>query len=370
MPTPINELVEVTAEGSRYTNWTSVVYRWGMDDNWIVHITLVCAEPSAADIKLKPKDKVSVKFGGQPALQDGMVKTRQARLDGDAHIVQIDCVCKAHQVMSASVNTDKVQYQNYKFDAVANAILKPIGVKFKMEKSPKGADEPFRNLILYRGENMFNALTRLAAQRNIYLSSDPEGNVVGGDPKGGSSFTLEEGRNIYVINSYIDDPSVEGIVGQSQQQGSDEVSGRRASEISAKAKVGDGGSGSGAMRVLLAEEPLNQKELQARVDRTARDLEAATWRTWVTHQGWFKPGTQELWHLRDKVSIRSPTVFPKGYEVQQGYVWNIVAKQDQSGTQTTVEFVNEKVFAQVGGSDSPVFGSANTQPSTPEAPPP
>jgi hypothetical protein len=40
MPTPINELVEVTAEGSRYTNWTSVVYRWGMDDNWIVHITL------------------------------------------------------------------------------------------------------------------------------------------------------------------------------------------------------------------------------------------------------------------------------------------------------------------------------------------
>jgi prophage tail gpP-like protein len=369
MPTPIAEYCEVKHKSGLFRDWISVTVRWGMEEAFVASFSLQLTEPDPKALKLAPGDRVDISLGGKEVIKDGYIKTRQASYDANRHAVRIDGLAKAGPMLEVSVDRKDVQFQDYTFEAIANKLLKPVGVKFKFAKKPKGAEEKFKNVIIHQGERIYEALERLARQRAIWLSTDGDGTVVGGDAEGGGGggAQLEEGVNILRASSYIEYPWADKYVTSGQNQGSDELFGRRVAAVSATSTIENGDKGKTVVEPI--ERPTTQKEAQSRADMGAKDIVARTLRVAVTHQGWFKPGTQELWKLRDPVSIKSPMLFPSGEEQMSLNVFSVTWNQSESGTTTTVELVNPKALGGTFQTNQDLFSGAQPQDAQPEPEP-
>src|SRR5206468_4686218 len=59
----------------------------------------------------------------------------------------------------------------YRLDAIANAVLKPYGLRFQLEDVPEGANEPFANVMVRMGESPWSLIARLCNQRGVWISS-------------------------------------------------------------------------------------------------------------------------------------------------------------------------------------------------------
>src|SRR4051812_3421965 len=368
MPTPIAEYCEVKHKSGLFRDWISVTVRWGIEEEFVASFSLQLTEPDPKALKLAPGDRVDIIVGGKEVIKDGYIKTRQASYDANRHAVRIDGLAKAGPMLEVSVDRKDVQFQDYTFEAIANRLLKPVGVKFKFAKKPKGADEKFKNVIIHQGERIYEALERLARQRAIWLSTDGDGTVIGGNAESGSGgIQLEEGVNILRASSYIEYPWAERYATSGQGQGSDEVFGRRSAAISASTTIENGDKGKTVVEPI--EVPTTQKEAQSRADMGAMYINARTLRVAVTHQGWFKPGTQDLWKLRDPVSIKSPMLFPSGEEQMSLFVWSVTWNQSESGTTTTVELVNPKALTSTFQTNQDLFSGAQTKEAQPDPEP-
>lgn len=368
MATPITEYCEVKHKSGLFRDWVSVTVRWGMEEQVVPSFSLQLTEPDPKALKLAPGDRVDISLGGKEVIKDGYIKTRQASYDANRHAIRIDGLAKAGPMLEVSVDRKDVQFQNYTFEAIANKLLKPVGVKFKFAKKPKNADEPFKNVIIHQGERIYEALERLARQRAIWLGAEGDGTVIGGDAEGGSGTQLEEGVNILRASSYLEYPWADKYVTQGQGPGSDESSGRKVAAVSAKSDIANGDKGKTVVEPI--ETPTTEKEAQSRADMGARDIKARTLRVAVTHQGWFKPGTQELWKLRDSVSIKSPMLFPSGEEQMSLSLWSVTWHQSvDSGTITTIELVNPEAISDQYHTPSGEFSGAQAQGAQPEPEP-
>ena len=136
-------------------------------------------------------------------------------------------------------------------------------------------------------------------------------------------------------------PAVNFVVGRSQQPGSDSLFGRKVSEISAQAEMPSGAKGK---RIVLAEMPLSQKELQLRTNMEVQEIEHSILRANLSYKGWLKPGGG-LWALTETVKVKSPMLFPTEDGALDLRLWGYTYSQDaQGGTATTIELVNAATF--------------------------
>ena len=229
MPNP-DLICEVRTNGGTYRNWLSVSVVQSFDDpRGFRNFRLVGAELSAiVELRLKPGDRVDLALAGQVLIKEGYIVNRQAAYDANRHVVQIDGYSKAGQITTTSIIEGTGQYRGYRLDAIANAVLKPYGIKFRMEDVPEGANEPFPNVMVRRGDSPWSLVARLCNQRGVWISSDAEGNLIGGQKKGGGSgdVTFTEGQNILSANCSIAMPSVNEVITNSQQPGSDSLFGK------------------------------------------------------------------------------------------------------------------------------------------------
>ena len=343
MPDP-NLICQVRAASGIFDTWLAVAVSYSYQDtNPIRRFNMTCAEPSAAKVmKLVPGDRVDVILAGLKVIEDGFIQVRQAGYDANRHAVQISGLAKAGHIQHASVELGQVR--GYKFEAIANAVVKKYGVKFRMVNPPPGADLPFPNVIPLWGETDWEFLSGLARARGIRLTCAANGDLIGGVPDGGTRAVLEEGRNIISCNAYIELPWAQKVLGSAQEAGTDSRFGRLVSETGAEATIPGGPEG--LTKRIVAERPLGTMENQIAVDAYASDILLATVRVTVTHNGWFKPGTSELWELGDKVSVRSPMAFGR-VDSQNLRVYTVTCSQTPEGqTTTTVELVSEAAFVQ------------------------
>ncbi|GEP08586.1 hypothetical protein [Methylobacterium gnaphalii] len=343
MPDP-DLVCQVYAAGGIFSNWLTVAVSYTCDDTEpLRHFALSCAEPSAAKaaLKLVPGDRVNIDLAGRRVIENGFIKIRQVGYDANRHGVQITGLSAAGNIQQASA--DPGQYRGYAFDAIARKVAQKYGVSFRMVNPPDGANLPFPNVIPSHGETDWHFLRRLARARGIILTAAANGDLVGGVPDGGSGATLEEGRNILSCNCYIEQPWMDKLLGVAQTPGSDGMSGRTAAEVASTAQI-NGGPGSGLTARVLADQPLNPQENKIATDAYAQQILLDTLRCTVTHHGWFKPGTTDLWELGDKVTVRSPMAFGR-VDTQQLRVWSVTCSQTPEGqTTTSVQLVSEPVF--------------------------
>ncbi|MFY9293360.1 MAG: hypothetical protein WAP03_22065 [Methylorubrum rhodinum] len=343
MPDP-RLVCEVRAKSGIYLNWTSVSVEYTYADTRpIRRFSLVCAEPSEArNVRLRPGEQVDVTLGGKKVIVDGFIKTRQVGYDATRHAVSVTGLAKAGHVQEASV--DHAQFRGYTLEQIGNAITKKHGVAFRMANAPKGANTPFPNVITDPDQTDWQFLTGLARNRGVMIQAAANGDLIAGIPDGGSGFVLEEGRNIFALNCYTEFPWAEYVVGWSQTQGSDQKFGSSVSEVSAQAGVPGGATGL-IMRV-VADRPLNAAENQTATDAYTAELLLSTLQCTVTHHGWFKPGTNDLWELGDKVTVKSPMAFPNDSGQLELRVFTVVLSQTPEGqTLTAITLVSEAVFA-------------------------
>jgi prophage tail gpP-like protein len=371
------EFAEVTIGGQIYRDWVSVTVRISMEDV-VPRFRLQTIEPSDKELnerflQIKLRDKVNMKVGGKSLIEGGIVKARQVSFDDTRHAVQVDGMSKSAPIMEASIDRKDVQFQGYKLEALANKILQPLGIKFKVEGNPEHINIPFPNVILYRGERYFEAIDRLARARGVWVWSDGEGNLIAGKSEGGGGADLVEGKNITKASLLEEDPGVSESMVQGQNQarptytssssgGSGGSSGgtsggssaggpggsgtgyaREVAEISAKAPIPNGPEG--LKRIELADGRMGKDEAQPAANFSAMSIVSTTMRVVVEHQGWFKPGTREFWKLSDMVTVKSPMLFGKDRETQRLRVWSVTWAQSLAGTTTTIELVNEAAFS-------------------------
>ena len=298
--------------------------------------------------RLKPGDRVDVALAGQLIIEGGMVKVRQTAYDANRHAVQVTAVAHSNSVREVSVDiSDGGQYRGYTFEAIANKVLAQVGVSLQLVNPSPAASIPFRNVIVQTGEAIGELLERLARQRGLWMWTDVDGTILAGNPAAASSggATLVEGVNIVAANSYIEYPGADDFVMYSQTSGSDDLWGRRAAEIGAKATILGGDPNKTIIG--LAEYPCTLQELQTRTDHEVHSIAADTHRDVITHKGWFRPGTTSLWKEGDWATVKSPLLYPFDNGQQTMRVWAVTCSQNnESGTTTQVELVNQATFEQ------------------------
>ncbi|TXN82902.1 phage baseplate assembly protein [Methylobacterium sp. WL8] len=343
-------ICEVRTEGGTYRDWIQVqVEQNFMNEGWIRSFRLICAEPSAvASMKLKPGDRVDIALAGQVVIREGYIRDRQASYDANRHAVQVTGHGKAGLITEASINGGTGQYRGYKLDAIANSVLKPYGMTFRVQNGSAGWDTPFDNVMVRRGETPFDLISRLCKQRNLFFYADAAGNVMAGPKSDAGTVAFVEGQNILSANCQLRRLSVEKLIVDSQLPGSDSLFGRKVAEVQASSTVKGGTSG--AMRTVLAEMPLDQKGAQLRTNWEAAALQAMALQLQLTYQGWLKPGVGGLWDPSDGVTVKSPMLLPTESATETLKVAGYSYQQDaNAGTTTTLDLINTLAWQQRKG---------------------
>lgn len=346
MPSP-DLLCEVRTERGTYRDWLTVSVGQSIDGGWQRSFSLTCAEPSEKLVQaLAPGTRVDIALAGQPVITQGYIARRQAAYDANRHGVQISGFSKADLTTRASAEGGTGQYRGYTLEQIANGELKRLGLKFRLENPPAGANEPFTQVIRRYGETPYDMISRLCRQRGVWLRADADGTIVGGTKAGGvPTFpdVFEEGVNILSANCAMEWLAASGYVATGQHPGSDNLFGRKAAEISAKTSLGEGGL-PGLNRRVLAEMPLSEKELKLRTEMEAQAIIASTLRVSLSYQGWLSP-TGKLWSLTDYVTVKSPMLFPFQGGLMNLRLWGYAYTQTPEGqTATAIELVNQQAF--------------------------
>jgi prophage tail gpP-like protein len=364
----LEEYCEVRTSAGVVRTWIRVLIQQSMDDEkWMRKFHLETSQPTRKRPAILPLERVDIALAGRVFIQEGYVKDWQVAFDSTKHAIQAEGFSKAGTLARVSVDIPGGQLRNYSVDALANAALKPYGLKFRVEGGPAGWNTPFPNVAVRHGESPFAFIRRLCRQRGLWMRTEPNGDVVAGKKDGGGA-VLEEGRNIAIGRCQITTPEAEEFVLRSQHAGSDSLFGKPVSEVSAKGKIEGGIKGK---QIIVNEMPASQKELQLRADMQAQMFEASFLRVSVTHKGWLKPGSDELWTLTEQVKVKSPMLFPIGNGEMSLRVWSITNTQDGSGaTSTSLELVNERTFSikSPDANQRDPFFMPKASPSQPETP--
>ncbi len=360
MPAP--ELVcEVRTERGTYRNWTTVSVAQAIDGGWQRTFELRCAEPSEAMVQaLSPGTRVDIALAGQPVITQGYIARRQSAYDGNRHGVQVTGFSKANLTTRASAEGGTGQYRGYTLEQIANGELKRLGLKFRLENPPDGANEPFRQVMRRYGETPYDLISRLCRQRGVWMFAEADGTIVAGSKDGASKGgagggsrgnpdvptfddVFQEGVNILSANCDMEWREAATYVATGQHPGSDNLFGRKAAEPSAKITLQDGGV-PGLSRRVLAEMPLSEKELQLRTAMEAQAIIAASLRVSLSYQGWLSP-TGKLWSLTDNATVKSPMLFPFQGGQMNLRLWSYNYTQTPEGqTVTMIELVNQMAF--------------------------
>ncbi|MBP2494718.1 prophage tail gpP-like protein [Methylobacterium sp. PvP062] len=369
MPSP-DLYCEVRTTGGTFRDWLTVQVTQDIETRWMRRFALTCTEVSGKfQQRLFPGKRIDIAMAGQVVIQGGFIERRQAAFDANRHGVQISGFSAAGPLTKVSADAGTGQFRGYPIDAIANRLLKPHGLKFKVQNGPDGWNTPFPNVVIHDGETPFDAISRLCRQRGLWLWAEANGDLVAGSKtdSNGGGLVFSEGRNILSGNCTSEMSLADAIKGNAQQPGSDSLFGRKAAEISAQSKLSDGIPG--LTRNVLAEMPLSQKELQLRTNMEAQAIEASRLQVSLAYQGWLNPAGK-LWDLSEFVTVESEILFPTETAKMDLKVWGYAYTQTPEGQTTSMVELRNKAAWNVQHPDATTsdgFFGANPTPAQPEA---
>lgn len=353
-----DEIAEVKVGGQVYGTWTTVQLEKAYAESTIV-CTLSVAEPTDgrgwANLKLRPGDPCEVTLAGKRALK-GFVLTRQAAFDARQHGVQVVIGSKTFDLVDSSVKGGTGQYRGYTFEQIAKSVLSPFGISFKLENAPSSANRKFKDEQVFPGESAWAFIERLARSRNIHLVSDRDGNLVGGNAKGGKSIaTLEEGRNLLSARCVLDDKTIFSVIqAVGQDKGGDERWGRAVAQM--QEQIANKAMKRYRPLRIFAEGPADKQDLSDRLKHENQQQQFTSVDVSATVQGWLKEDG-DLWDVGPTVDIYSPMLFPDD-RMSLAIKSVLFAQSSEGGTTTTLGLCLPSALGAI--QSSPNTGSSGT----------
>lgn len=310
-----DEVAVVTAFGVTYGDWESVEFERRIG-SVISHVRLRVAEIGDVSkgwksLRLKTRDKpIGVTLAGRTIMTDGEVSLRQVSYAASTH--QIEIVASSRTLALTVSTTPPQQFTNSSLQQIANAIVNPFGMTFKLQGNTAGAEKPFERVSTHVGETCFQAIEMLCRMRNLHLVDDAGGNLVGtrASGTGASVAQLVEGQNIESAHAIMSiDETVAPVTATGTNFGNDSHWGDQARDVSATAQNPDFGE----YRPLqfVAEHPGDKQDMAMRANFEVAWSLGKVVEAYITVPGWLRPdGTLWVEHLTELISIQSPMLFP------------------------------------------------------------
>jgi prophage tail gpP-like protein len=144
------------------------------------------------DFALKPGQEISCRLGDTP-LYKGYIDRFSISLTESSRNLTISGRDLTGDLVDCSILGNN-EFNNMKLEAIAKELVKPFGIGVIVFAD---TGKPFQKFTVNQGETVFEALERLAKQRELLLTSSPVGNLVF-EKKGvvRASTELIEGINI------------------------------------------------------------------------------------------------------------------------------------------------------------------------------
>jgi prophage tail gpP-like protein len=335
------EIATLEVGGMIFTDWETIWLQHRLGEaNPIFRFTTAERDPPPVPpvwqkLQWHPGQACSVLLGGVPAFA-GYIITRQVAYDAKSHAVELTGKGVTYWGYESSVDTVDNK-GNYDGMAIADIFKKALS-KYPGGKQIWGMPNPrkFVNLSANPGEKNWDFLERIARPRGMVLGSDFAGNfLLIGLHQPAQNYSLIEGVNIKKLQCIITKDyfkTVYGCLGQCN--GSDEQHGPAASEQ--EAYVG----GSADVKSELhtpAEQPVTGlDELAERAGFEKVWTEGAEIECHATVQGWFPPGSDDIWRVGANVYIKSPmALLDRTLKIQTA----TFTQDNNGGTQTDLELV-------------------------------
>lgn len=342
MPNPA-EIAELIVNGRVYRDWDTISIERTFRAPASV-MTFSAASPIEsgkggwAAQKLTIGDVCSAKMAGV-TVANGVLYMRQVAFDDRRHGLQVLVASKVQDLLYSTVDQKPGQFKDYTIEGIGNALVKPYGIKFKIDGSPSGADKKFPRFNVQPGETVFAAISRLCRMRNLFLIDDKDGNLIAKriDGKGSSKAHLEEGRNIKSATCVMSHENVHNMIQVlGQRPGNDQNWGDEARDTSASV------SNSIVKRhrpmTFNAEEPGDQRDMQMRAEHAGAVNIATMLQAEITVQGWHDPsGTLWIQHVGEEITVKSAMLFPE--EQMSLAVQGVVQRQTNAGTESVLSLI-------------------------------
>jgi prophage tail gpP-like protein len=258
-------------------------------------------EAKKEDFELKPGLEISCKIGKTPVYA-GYIDRLNISLAPGSRNLTISGRDKTGDLVDCA-HIGRNEFNNMKLEAIARELVRPFGIDVIVFAS---TGEPFTKFTITQGDSVFQALEKLAKQRNLLLTSSPIGNLVF-EKKGiiRSSTELIEGANIKQASISLDNTErFSQYIVKSQSIG---ILGNAQDSSQAKGSSSDDGITRYRPLVILNENQGDGKTAQQRAEWEAnlRAAKACTVNTVVV--GWTQKAG-ELWATNQVVFIDCPSI--------------------------------------------------------------
>jgi prophage tail gpP-like protein len=293
-------------------------------DKWMVE---------KADFDMKPGLRIACKIG-KKSVYTGYIDKLNISLSSSSRNITISGRDKTGDLVDCS-HVGRNEFNNMRLEAIAKELVKPFGIDVIIFAS---TGEPFTKFTITQGDSVFQALEKLAKQRNLLLTSSPEGNLVF-EKKGiiRSSTELIEGVNIKSAGISLDNTErfsqyhvksqAIGIIGNAQD----------ASQ--AKGTASDEGIDRYRPIVILNESQGDGKTAQQRAEWEASLRSAKACNVSVVVVGWTQR-LGELWATNQVVHIDCPSIGVK----QDMLISKVNFELSENGKITELELIRPDAF--------------------------
>lgn len=285
------------------------------------------------DFDIKPGLEISCKLGDTP-LYKGYIDRLSISLSASSRNLTISGRDITGDLVDCSIIGNN-EFNNMTLDAIAKELVKPFGINIIIF-SDVGA--PFSKFTVNQGETVFEALERLAKQREMLLTSSPVGNLVF-EKKGvvRSSTELIEGVNILQAAVTFDNTerfSEYHVKGQAPG-----LLGSANDNTKGKGLAKDSGITRYRPTLILSENPADNSGSQKRAQWESSFRAAKAMQVSVMTQGWTQKNG-EIWATNQTVHIDCRSLGLK----QDMLIQRVRFEQSESGRRTELELIRPDAF--------------------------
>lgn len=285
------------------------------------------------DFSLKPGLRIACKLG-RKSLYNGYIDNMGISLSSGSRNLTISGRDITGDLVDCSIIGSN-EFNNLTLDKIAQELVKPFGIKTIIFAD---VGKPFTKFTVNQGETVFEALERLAKQRELLMTSSPEGNLVF-EKKGivRASTELIEGVNILGGGAQFNNSerfSEYHVKGQNPG-----LLGSADDNTKSKGLAKDLGITRYRPKVILAENAANAEDAQKRANWEAGFQAAKGTAVNILTQGWTQKAG-ELWAVNQTVFVDCQSLGIK----QDMLIQRVKFDQSDGGRLTELELIRPDAF--------------------------